>query len=144
MASATGLYETTAGQDDADAPLQLDADLLGRLPAGMAERLPGPVASHTVVGELLPQAAAALHLPAGIPVVVGAGDRACEVLGTGASPRRPMVSWGTTANVSIPVDALPVAVPDGLIVTRAAGRTRDGCSRAACRRPARSSTGWPD
>jgi xylulokinase len=44
-------------------------------------------------------------------VVAGAGDRACEVLGTGASCTAPMVSWGTTVNVSVPhpgpVDALP-------------------------------------
>jgi len=44
-------------------------------------------------------------------VVIGAGDRTCEVLGVGASEQVPMVSWGTTVNVSIPhpgpVSALP-------------------------------------
>lgn len=43
--------------------------------------------------------------------MLGAGDRACEVLGVGATPHEPMVSWGTTANISIPhagpIDALP-------------------------------------
>ena len=32
-----------------------------------------------------------------------------------------MVSWGTTANVSVPLDAAPDPVPAGLLVTRAAG-----------------------
>jgi xylulokinase len=52
-----------------------------------------------------------LGLRTGIRVVVGGGDRACEVLGTGADATSPMVSWGTTTNVSVPhpgpVDALP-------------------------------------
>ena len=47
-------------------------------------------------------AAAELGPRAGTPVVIGAGDRACEVLGCGATGARPMVSWGTTANVSFP------------------------------------------
>ena len=34
-------------------------------------------------------------------------DRPSEVLGSGAGPRWPMVSWGTTANVSVPVAARP-------------------------------------
>ena len=37
-----------------------------------------------------------------VRVVVGGGDRACEVLGTGARDDAPMVSWGTTTNVSVP------------------------------------------
>jgi xylulokinase len=38
----------------------------------------------------------------GVPVLVGAGDRACEVFAVGASAGAPMVSWGTTANCSFP------------------------------------------
>jgi xylulokinase len=75
------------------------------------ERLPEIVAAPTVVGELLPPVANELGLPDGVRIVVGAGDRACEVLGVGASARAPMVSWGTTANASAPhpgpADALP-------------------------------------
>jgi xylulokinase len=74
--------------------------------------LPRVVSSTTLVGELTPDAARDLRLPAGARVVAGAGDRACEVLGTAASPDVPMVSWGTTANVSVPhagpVGELPV------------------------------------
>ena len=43
-----------------------------------------------------------LALPRGVQIVVGGGDRACEVLGAGAQAGAPMVSWGTTANVSVP------------------------------------------
>jgi xylulokinase len=77
------------------------------------ERLPEIVPSTKVVGEVTPDMTRSLHLPAGVRVVAGAGDRACEVLGVGASARAPMVSWGTTANVSVPhagpADALPPA-----------------------------------
>ena len=52
----------------------------------------------------------------GIPVVVGAGDRACEALAVGATSDAPMVSWGTTANVSVPVeDGTPT--PDGWVAS---------------------------
>ena len=43
-----------------------------------------------------------LGLRSGVTVVLGGGDRACEVVGTGAGDETPMVSWGTTTNVSIP------------------------------------------
>lgn len=107
LASASGLY-SPAGRPVAEL-------------AGIAAALLPPVVpSDAVAGPLLPVVADALGLPAGIPVVVGAGDRPCEVLGSGASTARPMVSWGTTANVSLPVaDRLGVA-PRGLNVTRGA------------------------
>ncbi|HXQ58990.1 MAG TPA: FGGY-family carbohydrate kinase, partial [Acidimicrobiales bacterium] len=108
MVSAAGLC---------DAAGALVAALIGSI----GDRLPPVVAPDAVAGALSPRAAAALGLPAGVPVVVGAGDRACEVLGSGAGPDRPMVSWGTTANVSVPVAAFPDPVPDGVVVSRAAG-----------------------
>jgi sugar (pentulose or hexulose) kinase len=55
-------------------------------------------------------------------VVIGAGDRACEVLGTGATGPVPMVSWGTTANVSVPGVDRPLEVPPGVVVSRAGDR----------------------
>jgi xylulokinase len=67
-----------------------------------------------------PLAAGDLGLAPGLPVVLGAGDRACEVLGTGATAERPMVSWGTTANLSVPLDAVPDPLPAGLAVSRGA------------------------
>ena len=78
------------------------------------------VPSDTVVGQLKPVPAAELGLRPGVPIVIGAGDRQCEVLGSGASEHHPMVSWGTTANVSVPVQERPVPAPVGAVVTRAA------------------------
>ena len=70
--------------------------------AGLRSRLPEIVPST----HRLPMAdttwSAALGVPAEVAVVPGAGDRACEALGSGARAGCPMVSWGTTANVSVP------------------------------------------
>ena len=53
-------------------------------------------------------------------VVVGAGDRACEVLGAGATAGAPMVSWGTTANVSVPHPGPMGSLPAVAAVSRGA------------------------
>lgn len=107
LASATGLYDA----DGAAVP-----ELVG----AAAGRLPDVVAPDTVIGSVRRDQAAAVGLRAGTPVVIGAGDRQCEVLGTGASAASPMVAWGTTANVSVPVSERPDPVPSGVVVTRAA------------------------
>ena len=115
LASRTGLcaLAPSSGSDDAEGS---DAGGVGIewLPEARAtygERLPEILRSASIVGSVTADAAAALALPAGVDVVLGAGDRACEVLGVGASPDAPMVSWGTTANVSVPhpgpMDTLP-------------------------------------
>jgi xylulokinase len=108
MASRTGLYdpEGRVAEDLADA---------------VCSRLPPVVPSDRVTGHLRAEAAAALGLVAGLPVVIGAGDRPCEVLGSGATESVPMVSWGTTANVSVPVGSYPQAPPPGVVVSRAVG-----------------------
>ncbi len=110
LASATGLYEM-AGDGD------LGPLLPGLVDAAVAEKLPGSLPSDTVLGGLLGGPAGALGVRPGIPVVIGAGDRACEVLGTRASGSWPMVSWGTTANVSVPLPGLGEVMPDAMIVT---------------------------
>jgi xylulokinase len=97
-----------------------DGTLVEAVPGPVADRLPPVVDSVRVVGTAGGAAAGALGLRPGVPVVMGAGDRQCEVLGTGATPAEPMVSWGTTANVSLPVDAAPAPPPDGVVVTRGA------------------------
>jgi xylulokinase len=107
FASRTGLYDF-----DGNAVRELAAPALGKLPS--------VVASDTVVGNLKAVPGAELGLRPGLPVVIGAGDRQCEVMGSGASEDRPMVSWGTTANVSVPVQERPVPAPAGAVVTRAA------------------------
>ena len=111
----------TGTMASADRPLDCDGGL-GPARAGpldatrrSADRLPDAVvASDAVAGRPARRGPApSSGLPAGVPVVIGAGDRACEVLGAGASPTRPMVSWGTTANVSVPVADLPEPAPAG-------------------------------
>jgi xylulokinase len=94
MASRTGLYDNTG---------RVDAVLAGPAAAKLA-----PVfASDQVTGGVAGPVAEVLGLAAGTPVVIGAGDRASEVLGAGADEQCPMVSWGTTANVSLPLTAPP-------------------------------------
>lgn len=109
LASVSGLYDTGGRQ-------------VAELTRPDAGRLPEVVAPTTVVGTVQSDPARQLGIRAGTPVVIGAGDRACEVLGAGASPERPMVAWGTTANVSVPTEELPHQVPHALAVTRGARR----------------------
>ena len=113
LASRTGLYALAGGW-------------LASAVASYGERLPPVVSSTAIVGEVATEPARELELSAPATVVIGAGDRACEVVGTGASKHTPMVSWGTTANVSVPcdgpVDALPTVASvssgalDGFVV----------------------------
>ena len=107
FASRSGLYDF-----DGNAVRELAGPALGKLPS--------VVASDTVIGQLKAVPGAELGLRPGLPVVIGAGDRQCEVLGSGASEDHPMVSWGTTANVSVPVQERPVPSPAGAVVTRGA------------------------
>ena len=53
------------------------------------------------LGDLTAAAAAATGLPAGLPVIAAAADKACEVLGSGAlTPEVGSLSYGTTATVN--------------------------------------------
>lgn len=107
LASRSGLYD-------------LRGRLVDLLAPGLSHLLPPVVAPTTVAGALRAVPAAELGLSRGIPVVVGAGDRQCEVLGSGAAISHPMVSWGTTANVSVPVHRRPDPPPRGSVLTRGA------------------------
>jgi xylulokinase len=60
-------------------------------------------APHRVAAE----AAAALGIPAGIPVALGGGDRSCEAVGAGLSGNRASDSTGTATQVSMVADRLP-------------------------------------
>jgi sugar (pentulose or hexulose) kinase len=84
-----------------------------------AELLPEIVPSATIVAEALPEPAAVLGIPAGTPVVTGAADRACEVLGVEASATRPMITLGATASVLSPVGHVPPPAA-GIVVSRGA------------------------
>lgn len=63
--------------------------------------LPALKAPGERLGDLQPQAAAHLGLPAGLPVIAAASDKACEVLGCGAlTPETACLSFGTTATIN--------------------------------------------
>lgn len=68
------------------------------------------------LGGLTAEAAAATGLPVGLPVLAGAADKACEVLGAGASqPHLGALSYGTAATIDITtpkyVEPLPFVPP---------------------------------
>lgn len=65
------------------------------------EQLPRLVAPGARLGGLQPAAAEALGLPAGLPVIAAAADKACEVLGSGAlGADVGELSFGTTATIN--------------------------------------------
>ncbi len=113
MAWRSGLYD-------------LDGRPLPELVGDSGGRLAPQVLPDHVTGELTSGAAESLGLASGTPVVIGCGDRASEVLGSGATETCPMVSWGTTANVSVPVGhrteggGLLPRVPAGVVLSRGA------------------------
>jgi sugar (pentulose or hexulose) kinase len=53
------------------------------------------------LGTITDEAAAATGIPAGLPLIAAAGDKACEVLGSGAlAPHVGAISLGTTATIN--------------------------------------------
>jgi xylulokinase len=85
--------------------------------------LPTAVPPRTVIGEFREAA-----------VFAGAGDRACEALAVGATADSPMVSWGTTANCTIPLTDVPPGWRASLGV--------DGGTLAEAGLSAASALGW--
>lgn len=63
--------------------------------------LPELVPPATVMGEITTAAAAATGIPAGLPLLAAAADKACEVIGSGAlAPHVGCLSYGTTATIN--------------------------------------------
>jgi xylulokinase len=90
-ASATLLWDVPGNRWDAEVCALLDVDM---------SLLPPVKASHDVVA----RTTGALGLPAGLPVVTGAGDTAAAALGTGTvRPGRGLLSVGTGAQVVVPL-----------------------------------------
>ncbi len=103
-ALAFRLYDPVAGR--------WSSELCDRLGIPI-DRLPEVEPSTAIAGALLPSMAARLGLPAGIPVVVGAGDVPASQLGAGATdPGDAHVSLGTAVYFGITTDR-PVADPSG-------------------------------
>jgi sugar (pentulose or hexulose) kinase len=74
--------------------------------------LPELVPPGAEIGRLSPAAAAATGIPAGLPLVAAAADKACEVLGSGVlAPDVACLSYGTTATVNATSTVYREAVP---------------------------------
>lgn len=115
----SGVVATDATAASASGFYDAEGVAVAELVAAAGARLPPPARPDAVLGVVTDDAARATGLRAGIPVVNGAGDRACEVLGAGAGEHRPMAAWGTTANVSMPLGHEPSGPRPGLVTTRA-------------------------
>jgi sugar (pentulose or hexulose) kinase len=84
--------------------------------------LPDLIPPASLLGEITPEAAEATGIPAGLPLIAAAADKACEVIGAGClEPHIGCLSYGTTATINtthqkytevIPlVPPYPAAVP---------------------------------
>lgn len=78
--------------------------------------LPELVPTGAILGEVSAAAAADTGIPRGLPVVAGATDKACEVLGAGCvTPELACLSYGTAATVNLTtpkyVEAIPFVPP---------------------------------
>ncbi len=122
VAAMTGVVATDPTMAWRSGLYDLDGRPRPELVSPSARLLAPLVAPDRVTGVLTAVAGRALGMAAGTPVVIGCGDRPSEVLGSGATAMSPMVSWGTTANVSAPAGAgaTPPRVPAGLVLSRGA------------------------
>jgi sugar (pentulose or hexulose) kinase len=63
--------------------------------------LPELVQPSQVLGEITTEAALATGIPAGMPLIAAAADKACEVIGAGClKPNTACLSYGTTATIN--------------------------------------------
>lgn len=85
--------------------------------------LPELVKPGEPLGALTPEAAMHLGLPAGLPLIAAASDKACEVIGSGGvDPHVACLSYGTTATINTTtkkyvepilfIPPYPAAIPD--------------------------------
>ncbi|MHB8085309.1 MAG: FGGY-family carbohydrate kinase [Dehalococcoidia bacterium] len=74
--------------------------------------LPELVPQAQLLGEITARAAEATGIPAGLPLIAAAADKACEVLGAGAlEPHVACLSYGTTATIDTTHDKYVEVVP---------------------------------
>ena len=78
--------------------------------------LPELVPTSDELGTITQEASQHTGIPAGLPVLAAAADKACEVLGSGSlTPETACLSYGTTATINVPsakyVEAIPYAPP---------------------------------
>jgi len=78
--------------------------------------LPKVIPPGQVLGNITQRAAAETGLPAGLPMIAAAADKACEVIGSGSlDPSIGCLSYGTTATINVTskkyVEAIPLLPP---------------------------------
>lgn len=106
-ASGSGWWSPREGRERRDLlALAVGPETAGRL------RLPAVRGADEPAGVLSAAAAAALGLPAGIPVGAGTGDNMAAALGVGAAPAELTISLGTSGTAFAVVDG-PTADPTG-------------------------------
>ncbi|ACL04866.1 carbohydrate kinase FGGY [Desulfatibacillum aliphaticivorans] len=65
-------------------------------------QMPELIEAAKVLGEITSQASEATGIPKGLPLIAGAADKACEVLGSGGlEPSLGCLSYGTTATINV-------------------------------------------
>jgi sugar (pentulose or hexulose) kinase len=80
------------------------------------EMLPELVEPAGTIGQVTPEAAEASGIPAGLPLIAAAADKACEVIGAGClEPHIGCLSYGTTATINTThrkyVEVIPLIPP---------------------------------
>jgi len=80
------------------------------------DKLPELVPVASQIGEITRAASETTGIPAGLPVIAAAADKACEVLGSGAlAPHVGCLSYGTTATVNTThpkyIEVVPLVPP---------------------------------
>lgn len=76
------------------------------------EWLPKLVAPSCKLGVISPEAAGETGIPAGLPLIAAAADKACEVIGSGSlKPSIGCLSYGTTATVNVTNKKYQEAIP---------------------------------
>lgn len=81
-----------------------------------AALLPDLVQPASILGEIAPEAAEATGIPAGLPLIAAAADKACEVIGSGClEPNIGCLSYGTTATINTThhryIEVIPLIPP---------------------------------
>ncbi len=110
-ASFTGLYETVAYGD-------WNGELLEF--TGIARnQLPKVIDSYASAGRVTPSAAGRLGLPAGIPVIIGANDTTCSLVGAGAVEPGMMLNTSGTVELIALCSDKPVIGSNHLLRTHA-------------------------
>ncbi|HTU82155.1 MAG TPA: FGGY-family carbohydrate kinase [Candidatus Acidoferrales bacterium] len=115
----TGRFADSAGSQVGYQPFDFKhlrwagpGDWKWRALAVIPEMLPELAVPGEILGSLTAQAAGATGLPAGLPVLAAAADKACEVLGAGCvRPDVACLSYGTTATINVCSDRYVEATP---------------------------------